>query len=74
MKLNLVILGNDLFWGFSALDAANNYEYVTARWIGYSDAFWWNNVATSEKHQTTTGSNGRKYRINFTTREVTETE
>lgn len=53
-------LRNDLFWSIFDLD-----ENKSIRWTGYNDAYWWNNVATSDQFQIR-----GKYRLNPFTGEV----
>lgn len=65
-------IGRDLFWTFYHFN--DNNEFVKVRWTGYSDSYWWDVVSKTDKARITKGSDGRWYKINFTTNEVTEVE
>lgn len=57
-------LSNDLFWSIYV-----NGE--TIRWIGYNDAYWWNNVAKTDQFLIKE-SGGKKYQLNPESDEITE--
>lgn len=65
-------LGQDLFWEFMEIDFDGGCKFVTVRWQGYDDPFWWLNVAPTR--EIAVGSNGRKYKIDFCTNDVVEVE
>ena len=65
-------LGRDLFWEFYAFN--DNNEFIKVKWTGYDDAFWWDNVSITDVAQISTGSDGRRYKINFHTNRVVEVE
>lgn len=65
-------LGRDLFWKFYAFN--DNNEFVRVKWTGYDDAFWWDKVSITDQAQIRTGSDGRRYKINFETNRVIEVE
>lgn len=64
-------LSNDLFWRYSFFDLLTG-DFVTIRWQGYNDSFWWNNVAPTDQARVRKGSNGRQYKIDFNTNKVWE--
>lgn len=65
-------LGRDLFWKFYCFN--DNNEFVRVRWQGYSDSYWWDVVSKTDQACIRKGSDGRYYKINFSTNEVEEVE
>ena len=58
-------LSNDLFWDFTAVRSMFNLEghfsgieYFHAKWTGYNDANWWNNVAPNVEPLKCVGDKG----------------
>lgn len=62
-----VMLGNDIFWEFSAFD--ENMNWVSLGWTGYNDSAWWSKYS---KDCDTCCSNGKTYRIDFSNCNVYE--
>lgn len=58
----------DLFWSLCA--SASNYEIL--RWSGYDDAYWWSTVANTDAFLIKTAKDGKRYRLNPATNEVTQ--
>ncbi len=65
-------LGRDLFWKFYGFN--DNNEFVRVKWQGYSDSYWWDVVSKMDQARISKGSDGRYYKINFSTNEVTEVD
>lgn len=62
---------NDLFWEFNFFDRLTN-DFISLRWQGYGDYFWWHNVANKKLAKTRTAENNKDYLIDFKTNKVWE--
>lgn len=72
------IYGRDLYWNFNQMrwTKDSELEWFTAKWIGYNDANWWDNVAPFKRQQKCTGEMGTVVvlEIDFRTGRVVEVE
>lgn len=63
--------GNDLYWkGTVLVYGQDGIEFDEPKWSGYNDMAWWGTY--SKSCEVATCKSGRKYRINFSTREFEE--
>ena len=58
-------LSNDLYWEYHAsrMTKAGKYEDFEAKWWGYNDRNWWDNVAPTMKAAEVVGSLGTHVRL-----------
>lgn len=72
------IYGRDIFWKFHQMRWTKDLklEWFKAKWTGYNDANWWDNVAPSQRQQKCTGELGTVavLEIDFRTGRVVEVE
>lgn len=60
---------NDLHWEYSHMGDDNHFEFI--RWTGYDDAYWWGQVAKTQRVQACPKC-GAKFELNYSTNEVKE--
>ena len=74
----LSFYGRDMYWTFMQTRWTNDLklEFFSARWTGYNDDYWWDNVAPSQRQQKCTGEMGTVVvlEIDFRTGRVVEIE
>lgn len=72
-KAEFSVYNFDMFWKFCIMEE-NNCEFFHGRFVGYNDAYWWENVAEKASRVKVTGDKGteKTFKINLFTCEVTE--
>lgn len=66
-------LDNDLFWDWYHYEFdIQERHFQKLSWRGYNDSHWWNNVAPKTDIQTCLC--GKKFKIDFSTGDITEVE
>ncbi len=74
----LSVYSRDIFWNFlqARWTKEGGMEWFKAKWTGYNDRNWWNNVAPSMRRQKCVGDRGTTVvlEIDFDTNLVVEVE
>ena len=76
-KAKFDINRNDMFWTcclFAYKDG--ELEWYHIKWIGYNDAYWWDNVSEEASIVICKGDKGteKKFKLNYKTLDVIEVE